>query len=217
MNDDHNDPVIVIGAGGHAKVLIGQLLRQGRKILGLLDTDTARHGTAVLGVPVNGGDEWLSTAGWEVAALINGVGSIGLPLARQRVFETLTGRGRVFSSCIDSTAFVSPDAVMADGVQVMAGAVVQAGVRLGRNVIINSGAVIDHDCDIGDHCHIAPGAVLSGDVRVGPGSHIGTGATVIQSVAIGSSCLVAGGATLVRNLDAGKRVAGVPAKEFGTR
>lgn len=215
MSGDHNDPFIVIGAGSHAKVLISALLRQKRQILGLLDADAAKHGIDILGQPVKGGDEWLAKAGWEAAALINGIGSVGLPVVRQRVFDRLSGLGRAFASCIDGAAFVSPEAVLADGVQVMAGAVVQAGARLGRNVIVNSGAVIDHDCDIGDHCHIAPGAVLSGEVRVGPGSHIGTGATVIQSIVIGGGCLVAAGATLVRNLDDGERVAGVPARRFG--
>jgi acyl-[acyl carrier protein]--UDP-N-acetylglucosamine O-acyltransferase len=70
------------------------------------------------------------------------------------------------------------------------GSIVNAGARLGRNVIINSGAVVEHDCVIGDHVHVASGAVLASAVNVGAGAHIGAGAVVRQCIEIGASVMV---------------------------
>ncbi|MBX3456281.1 acetyltransferase [Ferrovibrio sp.] len=213
MNPNSKDkPVLVIGAGGHAKVLVGALLRLGRPIRGLLDAERSRHGTMLLGQPVLGGDEQLEGVDPGSLLLVNGLGSVGLPIARQRLFERLTAKGFRFASVIDPAAFVSPDVAMAAGVQVMAGAVVQPGCSLGENCIVNSRASLDHDCSIGAHAHVAPGAVLSGEVRVGEGSHLGTGAVVIQGRSIGAGSLVAAGAVVVRDVAAGEKLAGVPAR-----
>lgn len=212
MMPSNDKPLLVIGAGGHAKVLVGALLRLGLPIRGLLDADPARHGGKLLGQPVLGGDEQLEGADPSGLLLVNGLGSVALPLARQRLFERLSAKGYRFASVIDPAAFVSPDVELAEGVQVMAGAVVQPGCRLGDNCIVNSRASLDHDCSIGAHSHVAPGVVLSGEVRLGAGSHIGAGAVVIQGRSIGAGCLVAAGAVVVRDVPAGMRVAGLPAR-----
>jgi FlaA1/EpsC-like NDP-sugar epimerase len=50
--------LIIIGAGGHAKVLIDCLLQQPAiHIIGILDNNAAVHGQSVLGVPIIGGDD----------------------------------------------------------------------------------------------------------------------------------------------------------------
>jgi len=94
----------------------------------------------------------------------------------------------------------------------MAGAVVQAGCRIGENVIVNTRASIDHDCDIEAHAHVAPGAVLSGCVHVGERAHIGAGATVIQGLTIGAGAIVGAGAVVVDGIPDGVTVVGVPAR-----
>lgn len=212
MNAGSDKPVLVLGAGGHAKVLVGALLRLGLPIRGLLDADPARQGGKVLGQPVLGGDAYLDGVDPASLLLVNGLGSVALPQARQRLYERFTAKGFQFASVIDPASFVSPDVELAPGVQIMAGAVVQPGCRLEANCIINSRASLDHDCEIGAHAHLAPGVVLSGAVRVGEGSHLGTGAVVIQGCRIGPGSLVAAGAVVVRDVAAGQRVAGLPAK-----
>ena len=50
-------PVIIIGAGGHARVLLDALLCRGRKVIGLTEKKKKKWGSLVDGVPVLGGDE----------------------------------------------------------------------------------------------------------------------------------------------------------------
>lgn len=207
-------PVIVIGGGGHAKVLLDALLKSGTPVAGILDPDTSLHGTGLLGLPILGGDELLSDFPPQNYDLVNGVGSIRLPHARGMIFRKLKESGYSFATVVHPAAIIGSEVELGEGAQIMAGAILQPGCRVGCNTIINTRSSLDHDCSIGSHCHIAPGATLSGGVRTGNSVHIGTGATVIQGIVIGSDCLVAAGAVVVADVAEGRQVRGVPAQEF---
>ncbi len=207
-------PVIVLGAGGHAKVLIDMLRLRGHEILGIADADAGKLGATHAGCRVIGGDDAVLQHDPGRVRLVNGIGSAGQPQARRRLFDVFRQRGYVFESVTHPSAVIAGDAVLEEGAQVMAGAVIQPGGRIGMNTIINTSASVDHDCTIGAHVHLAPGAVLSGNVRVGDGTHIGTGACVIQGVAIGENCVIGAGAVVLTNIPAGTRAAGVPAKRM---
>ena len=205
-------PVIVMGAGGHAGVLIDTLEVLAREIIGLTDSNSARHGTRLLGYEVIGTDDVIER--WDVGSirLVNGIGSIGSAAVRSAIYVAYTARGYAFETVVHPTAIVSRHAEIGPGVQVLAGAIVQAGARIGANTIVNSGAIVEHDCTIGPHCHVAPGAVLSGGVTIGEAAHIGTGASVKQDVLIGAAIIVASGAAVVRNVADRHTVRGVPAR-----
>lgn len=207
-------PVIIIGAGGHAKVLVDALRCSGRAVLGLVDANPTLHGTSVLGAPVMGGDDLMASYSMVDVELANAIGSVESTAARQRIFERFKSYGYTFVRIIHPSATVAGDAVLDEGVQVMAGAVVQVGAAIAKDAIVNTGATVDHDCRIGAHVHLAPGVVLSGGVSVGDGTHIGTGATVVEGARIGAGCLVAAGAVVVGDVAPKMRVAGVPAREM---
>lgn len=207
-------PVIVIGGGGHAKVLIEALRRSGIEVLGLTDPDPKGAARRIPGVPVLGDDGALAAHPPGTVELVNGVGSTGDTGPRRAVFERWRERGYGFATVVHPSAVVAPDAALAEGAQVMAGAVIQPGVSVGADAIVNTGAVVDHDCAIGEHAHIAPGAVLSGGVTVGAGAHVGTGAAVVQGVEIGAGAVVAAGAAVVGPVAPGATVAGVPARKI---
>jgi sugar O-acyltransferase (sialic acid O-acetyltransferase NeuD family) len=202
-------PLIVIGGGGHAKVLISTLLLLNRQILGYVDIN--RTLPSVLGVPNLGSDDVAFEHSPTGVRLVNGVGSIGPTRLRHTVFEKFAAKGYRFETVIHPFSFVAPDVDLGEGVQIMAGAVVQPGTRLGKNVIINTGACIDHDCLVECHSHIAPGATLSGGVQVRRGSQIGTGASVIQGITIGLQSIVGAGAVVIEDVPERVTVAGVPA------
>jgi UDP-perosamine 4-acetyltransferase len=103
---------------------------------------------------------------------------------------------------------------LGEGVQIMAGTVVQPGSKIGDNTILNTRSSVDHDCEIGAHVHIAPGVTLSGGVRVHDDAHIGAGAVLIQGVEVGASSLVAAGSVVIHAVPANTRVAGMPARKL---
>lgn len=207
-------PVILLGAGGHAKVLIDALKLQSVEILGIVDVDTDKKGQELMGVKVMGGDEEVMKYSPQQIRLVNGIGSVRVSPLRRRIFELFKSKGYEFENVIHPASTIACDVELLEGVQIMAGAVIQTGCRLGSNSIINTHASVDHDCRLGNHTHISPGAVLSGGVVVGEGAHIGTGAVVIQGVQIGANSLVAAGAVVTRNVLSDVIVAGVPAREL---
>lgn len=202
--------LILVGAGGHARVLLSTLLQLGRCVSGFVDPDRSRR--ELLGVPYLGDDEAVSKRDPVEVLLINGVGSVASIANRLKVYEFFRKRGYRFASVIHPGAIIAPEVQLADGVQIMAGVIVQTGSIVGEDCIINTGARVDHDCVLDAHAHVAPGAILSGNVHVGARAHIGAGATVIQGVQIGSDSIVGAGAVLLSDVPESCTVVGVPAQ-----
>jgi sugar O-acyltransferase (sialic acid O-acetyltransferase NeuD family) len=198
--------VVIIGAGGHARVLLDALQLCARNIFGFIDPAFAKgmHGPG--GLPVLGGDEVLKDLSTSDVQLVNGIGSVGSSAPRHAVYRRGKEAGFSFAHVVHPSAVVSASAKLGEGVQIMAGCIIQTGADIGADSIINTGASIDHDCTIGESVHIAPGVTLSGYVRVGDRTHIGTGAVVIQNISIGADSLVAAGAVVYRDLPAKSRL-----------
>jgi len=205
-------PLLIVGAGGHAHALAGLCLRLGRTVLGLTDSDPARVGQTVLGLPVLGDDRVVDTHPPATVELVNGIGSTGRPVARRALFERFTAAGYRFATLVDPSAILAPGVEIGAGAQILAGAVLQPGVRLDVDCIVNTRAVLDHDCRLGRHVHVAPGAVLSGGVVVEDMVHIGTGAAIRQGVRIGAGAVIGVGAAVVGPIGPGTVAVGVPAR-----
>lgn len=205
--------VLIVGAGGHAKVLLDALIENNLEIIGLTDFERAKWHTELRGIPVLGNDDEILSYNPEDIVLANGIGSIGSTAKRQHIYELFTEKGYIFAKVIHPSSVISPNARLAAGVQVLAGAVVSAGTKIGENSIINTSASVDHDVSIGKHVHVAPGVTISGGVSVGDGTHIGTGASVVQGVHIGKNVIVGAGAVVLHDVADNEIVYGVPARE----
>lgn len=202
--------ILIIGAGGHAKVLLALLKRQGLAVAGIVDIQAS--GVGLNGLPVVGDDEWLLSCSPEHIRLVNALGSTGAVTRRARVFQRFKVAGFQFLTLVDPLAEVEADCQIGEGAQILKGAVIQTGVEIGANTIVNTGAIIDHDCNIGPDSHIAPGCILSGSVAVGACCHVGTGTVIRQNIEIGSGTVIGAGSVVVDNIPCESLAYGVPAK-----
>lgn len=202
--------VILIGSGGHARVLFDALCCMGVEVLGVVDVSSDCW--LPPGVRYLGDDErFLSDYSQEQVILVNGLGCVENAEARKEVYERFKGHGFDFCSVIHPSAIIAKDVVLGDGCQIMAGAVIQSGTQLGSNTLVNTRAGVDHDCVVENHAHVSVGSTLAGSVCVGAGAHIGAAATVIQGVQIGSKSIVAAGAVVLSDVSPGDTVVGIPA------
>lgn len=208
-------PVILLGGGGHARVLIDALRLLSVQVLGVTDPRPDVLMMRVLGVPVLGPDQAILEHDPSEVLLVNGLGSVSDTSARKRLFTSFLSRGYAFAGLVHPRATMATTVLVSEGVQVMAGAVIQAGATLGDNVIINTRASVDHECQIGSHVHVAPGATLSGGVHVGEGAHIGTGAVLIEGIRIGARAIVGAGTVVLRDVPPDVTVVGNPARVLG--
>lgn len=204
-------PVIIIGAGDHAKVLLDILLEQDVTVIGLTDKSISK-GTCIYGVPVIGDDSEILKYKTDEIELVNGIGSVGNTSIRQKVFSSLKEKGYVFRRVIHESSIVSKRAKLGEGVQLLAGTIVNTDAEIGDNTIINTKTSIDHGCVIGKYCHIAPGCTLSGCVTVGNNTHIGTGSSIIQGIKIGNNVLIGAGSVVLKDIENNSKAYGVPAK-----
>jgi len=204
---------VVIGAGGHAKVVIDTLIAQGR-FVPVAATDPSVKKARVLGVPVVGGDEMLPGLKRRgVKFFIVGIG--GVPDCRPRalVFESTLRAGWLpVPAVVHPSAVIAAGVVLGPGTLVAAQAVIQPDAAVGANVIVNTAAVVEHDCVVGDHVHVAPGARVSGGVRIGAAAFIGAGAVVREGVSIGARAVIGAGAVVLEDVAAGRTAVGVPAR-----
>lgn len=205
--------VVIIGGGGHAKVVIESLRAAGRTIVAVIDADPTPRD--VLGVPVVGDDSVLPRLRRE--GLTRAFVAIGDNRLRFKLAERLRAQGFELANAIHPAAVLSSSARLGQGVAVMAGAVINAETDVGDLSIINTGAVVDHDCRLGAACHLGPASALAGGVRIGDRTFLGVGSRVIPNIKIGADTVVGAGSIVVRDLADGVVAFGVPAKIQGNR
>lgn len=202
--------IIILGAGGHASVVAELLKVLNKSIFGFVaPNQTAIHNYPE--IPYLGTDEtFVKEFKSTEFTLVNGVGSTTPQRneIRQTLFNHFKNEGYAFETLVHPSACVASTAILNEGCQIMARAVIQPNVIVHPNVIINTAASIDHDCEIGHSVHVAPGAVLSGNVCVGENALVGVGSTVIQGVTIGSLAMICAGRIVENNIQANVKFKG---------
>ncbi len=204
--------LIIIGGGGHAKVIAGILKKlKTYNVKGY--TDIHDRGE-ILGLPYLGTDDWLIDRldEWKNCSLVIGLGMLSLNSIRKQVIERFTQYNFNFPVVVSPDAVVSEDTNMEKGTVVIDGAVVNPGTKIGAWGIVNTNATVDHDCTIGSNVHIAPGAVVCGGVSIGKEAIIGAGAVVKQNITICSGSIVGAGAVVVSDIREPGIYIGCPAK-----
>jgi sugar O-acyltransferase (sialic acid O-acetyltransferase NeuD family) len=193
-----NKSFALIGAGGHAKVIIEIIEEMGAMIE--MINDGAAGITTLHGYPVKA----------ELPALsMPVIIAVGSNRIRKRIASEIPNS---FGTAIHPKANLSGRCKIEEGTVVMAGATVNSDTRIGKHCIINTNASIDHDCVIADFVHISPGVSLAGNVAVGEGTQVGIGSSVIPGIKIGKWATIGAGAAVIADVPDHAVVVGVPGK-----
>jgi len=195
--------VVVIGAGGHAKVVASTLMAAGHQVVGFYDDDLQKRGTHIFGIPVVGPISELKYDSFSHAVI-----GIGLNEVRKRLVEKLD---LDWITVIHPYAWVHPEVSLGAGTIVCAGAIVQPYSRIGSHVIINTKASVDHDCCVGDYVHLAL-SHLAGGATAHEGAFLALGSIVFPGVQIGAWATLSAGSVAMKDVMPKSTVAGVPAR-----
>lgn len=204
-------PVVLLGAGGHARVVLDVLRLRGHSIIGVCAPELL-PGSRWEGVEVLGDDAALGALDPNEVRLANGIGLVPGGMVRRRAHETFSEKGYQWLTLEHPSSLRAADGNLKDGVQLMAGVVVQPGYRFGTGVVVNTGAVVDHDCQLNEHVFVGPGAVLCGGVKAGRGVFIGAAAVILPQVELGDNAIIGAGAVVARSVEAGCMAVGNPAR-----
>jgi sugar O-acyltransferase (sialic acid O-acetyltransferase NeuD family) len=203
---------LIIGAGGHGKVVL-DILRSTNKYrpIGFIDADPKLANTLVGNLSVFGGIHLLNRLKQQhnlKAAII----AIGDNRTRAGYVKTIEEHGLTLINAIHPSATVSSTATLGRNVVIAAGVIIAAEAKIADLAIINNGAIIDHETEIGTAAHICPGATIAGRVRVESNAFIGLGASIIQCLTIGQNATVGAGAVVLTDIPPNATAVGVPAR-----
>ncbi len=202
-----NKTLIIIGAGGHGRVVADCAESTGHyhEIIFLDDCFEQRKENSCWPItgPINQWTNYRDNADFIVA--------IGNNTLRASIIQQLSRAQCYIATLIHPTAFVSSNSNIGQGVVIFANAVVNVGARVDQGCIINTAATIDHDCHIHAYCHISPGVNIAGGVKVGKFSWLGIGSSVIEYITIAENTQSGAGAVITCSTQSNTLYLGVPA------
>jgi len=206
--------IVLIGAGGHAKVIIS-ILRKLRHF-NILGYTALGNSGKLMGAPFLGLDKDLIELADQHKNLnaVLAVGQVGLGNNRLSIWEKLRLLPISFPPIVSPNSVINEAVSLGEGAVVMDGAVINSGSIIGQGAIVNTNSTVEHDVTLGDWVHVAPGATISGGATIERFSMIGAGATVIEGKTVGSGCLVGAGATVTIDLIEPGIYVGCPARHI---
>lgn len=201
--------LIIIGAGGHGKVVANVAIEMNKwQSVKFLDDDESIKLAMEFDV-IGGVSEaflYKNEADFFVA--------IGSNPTREKIQGELAKEGLNIISLIHPSAIIGKDVKIGKGTVIMAGVIVNCCSTIGKGCIINTGAIIEHDNKIEDYVHISPGTSLAGEVSVGKSSWIGIGSVVSNKINIAKETMVGAGSVVIDNIYHKGVYVGVPAKKI---
>ena len=198
--------VIIIGAGGHAKVIADIIYESGDNLIGFLDDNLANKGKEIyLGKKVIGTTKDIEIYNKNYFIIGIGNNSIRKKINNENNLKLYTA--------IHPSAIIAEDVKIGTGSVIMAGVVINPGTVIGKNCIINTCSSLDHDNLLEDYVHIAPGAHLAGTVTIKEGTWICTGAIVKNNITIGKNNIIGAGGVVIKDIiEENGTYIGVPAR-----
>lgn len=202
--------VIILGAGGHAKVIADIVLKNNDNLLGFLD-DNVDIGKKPIGNYSVIGKVNDCTQLYNADNNIKFIIGIGDNKARERISKEYK---LPYYTAIHPTSTIGLEVKIQEGTVVAANATINVNSSIGKHCIINTGAIIEHDNEIEDFVHVSPNATIAGTVKIGKKTHIGIGASVKNNIYICEDSIIGAGAVVINNIEIKGTYVGVPAKKI---
>ena len=199
--------VVIIGAGGHAKVIADIIIKSGDEVVGFLDDNIEKDTIVIDNYKVIGKtkDCLKLKEDKELYFII----AIGNNFIRKDISKTYNLN---YYTAIHPTAVIGMQVQIEKGTVIMANSCINSNTKIGKHCIINTGAIVEHDNIIEDYVHISPNATLCGTVTIREGTHIGAGSVIKNNVTITNNCIIGAGGVVVKNIEESGTYVGVPAK-----
>ena len=194
---------LLLGAGGHAKVVISIITNSGGKILGIFDDNLNKkkhHGHPILGK--------YEAKKYKNSKIIVCVGS---NIVRKKIVSKIS---HDFFTAIHKSSIVDKNSKIGLGSVIAHNSVIQSDVQIGKHCIINTSSSVDHDCKVDDFVHVGPGVTICGNVKVGSCSLIGAGSIILPNIKIGKNVIIGAGSVVLKDIPDNIKVAGSPAKKI---
>jgi sugar O-acyltransferase (sialic acid O-acetyltransferase NeuD family) len=197
--------LLIIGAGGHGKVVADTAVEAGHwHDIYFLDDNIKNFPYKIIG-KINQLPNFVTQFPEIIVA-------IGDNKRREELLLLSKNLGYDIATVIHPTACVSTHAIVEKGSVVLAKSVINAFSKIGFGCIINTGAVVDHDCTLDHYVHISPNATLAGGVIINKYSWIGAGSTIIEKINIGYNVIIGAGTVVIHDVSDDVVAVGVPAK-----
>ena len=203
--------IIIVGAGGHARVVIDAVRLNKLDIHGIIDINYSEKSERINGYPLVGGFDYLDHINPKNYDIVIAIGDND---KRDKYFSKVVKLGFNLPNIAHPTSILSKYVTIGKGVFINSGVIINSMARIGDNTIINTGAIIEHEVIIGKNCHICPGVKLTGRVHIGRNTFIGIGTSVIDHIMINENVTIGAGSVIINNIDKNLTVAGSPAKKI---
>lgn len=204
---DSNKWVVILGAGGGAKMCIDAISQNKNfKILGLLDDKKTDDNFFFSHDIIGDFDFYETLIDLGIKNFILAFGVISNRKNRFNLYLKMKKNGANFINLIHPKAIVEDSVVMGEGNVILAGANVGSGVVMGDLNYINNSSIVSHDCILENNIHIAPGAVLASSIEIGSNSLIGMNSTIFYGIRIGNNVTINNGVNLNSDVDNGELI-----------
>jgi sugar O-acyltransferase (sialic acid O-acetyltransferase NeuD family) len=176
FNFKEND-IVIMGIGGHAKMCIDIIKSNTNyNIVGYVDDFVDQNSVNGINYVGNINNlDYLISCG--LKNMIIGIGFLGNLNKKEAFYQKFSSKINI-PTIIHRSSIIEPTAIISEGCQIMAGAIIGSYVVVKPNCIINSGSIISHDSNIDESSHITPGAILAGHVKIGKRCTIGMGSSI---------------------------------------
>lgn len=203
--------VIIIGAGGHAKVIADIVKSSGDNLVGFLDDNMDIQGNVIFEDKIVLG----TTKEEDIEKYKDNYFIIGIGSNRVRKLISEKYPNLKYYTAIHPSSIIGSDVSINEGTVIMAGTIINTGTVVGKHCIVNTSSSLDHDNILEDYVHISPGSHLAGTVKISEGTWICAGVTIINNITIGKNNVIGAGATVIRNIvEENNTFIGVPVKKL---